>query len=261
MKCSDCKLFRTDQCRENPEGKDLDFADSFECFVPGGAGAAQVEQEKPKPAAKAEKKPEPVKQPKPEPAAKVEKKPPKVEKARPAPVRAEKEPPKAEEAKPEPVEVEEEPPKAKEVKPEQRRKRRPAVVAATGARAPWGWDAILLLSVVGGFAVAGVVAGLNWKKLGRRSLMLPTIAVAALAFVFWLALPALMSGQTLTLIPISIFANSLVAWGLWRWQGDYYHAWSEANPSPRPAGWFLPAVALAAVWVIVLIIVAVYNLL
>ena len=260
MRCSDCKLFRTDQCRENPEGKDLDFADTFECFVPGGAGAAQVEEAKPEPAAKSEKKREPVKEAKPAPV-KAEKKPPKVEKAKPEPVKAEKKPPKVEKAKPEPVRAEKEPPKAKEAKPDRPRKRKPAAVAATGARAPWGWGSFLLLSVVGGFAVAGVVAGLNWKRMGKASLMLPTIAVAALAFVFWLALPAILSGDTLTILSISIFANTAVAWGLWQWQSGYHEAWSEANPSPRPAGWFLPAVALAAVWVVVIIIVALYNLL
>jgi hypothetical protein len=32
MKCSDCRLWRTEQCRNNPDGKDLDHAETFVCF-------------------------------------------------------------------------------------------------------------------------------------------------------------------------------------------------------------------------------------
>jgi len=34
MKCSDCKLWETKECRNNPDGKDLGYADTFACFVP-----------------------------------------------------------------------------------------------------------------------------------------------------------------------------------------------------------------------------------
>jgi len=32
MKCSDCKLWETDDCRNNPEAKDLNYAETFACF-------------------------------------------------------------------------------------------------------------------------------------------------------------------------------------------------------------------------------------
>jgi len=32
MKCSDCKLFKTDECKNNPEAKDLDYAESCSRF-------------------------------------------------------------------------------------------------------------------------------------------------------------------------------------------------------------------------------------
>ena len=252
MKCSDCMLFRTGQCRDNPEGRDLDYADAFACFVPGGKGASQLEDAKPKP------------------AAKVEKKPKEVEQAKPPPVEAEREPQKAKKAKAEPVKAAKEPEKAEEVKPEpvagtvgstkdQRRKRKPAAVTATGDRAPWEWGTVLMVSFFGGLAAAGIIAGVNWKRLGRTSLMLPTIIVLALAFAFWLYLPQLSAGDTLVFIPISILVNTSVAWGLWLWQRSYYEAWTEANPAPRPSGWLLPALTLAAVWVIVIIIFVLYN--
>jgi uncharacterized membrane protein YgcG len=32
MKCSDCKLWKTSECKNNPEVKDLDYAETFACF-------------------------------------------------------------------------------------------------------------------------------------------------------------------------------------------------------------------------------------
>ena len=32
MKCSDCKLWKTDECKNNPEAKDLNYAETFACF-------------------------------------------------------------------------------------------------------------------------------------------------------------------------------------------------------------------------------------
>ena len=33
MKCSDCKLWKTSECKNNPEVTDLDNAEAFACFV------------------------------------------------------------------------------------------------------------------------------------------------------------------------------------------------------------------------------------
>lgn len=32
MRCSDCKLWKTEDCRNNPGEKDLDYAETFACF-------------------------------------------------------------------------------------------------------------------------------------------------------------------------------------------------------------------------------------
>jgi Na+-transporting methylmalonyl-CoA/oxaloacetate decarboxylase gamma subunit len=32
MKCSDCRLWKTEGCRNNPDEKDLDYAEAFACF-------------------------------------------------------------------------------------------------------------------------------------------------------------------------------------------------------------------------------------
>jgi hypothetical protein len=39
MKCSDCKLWKTDECKNNPDAKGSDCAETFACFKPS------VEQE------------------------------------------------------------------------------------------------------------------------------------------------------------------------------------------------------------------------
>jgi len=290
MKCSDCKLFRTDGCRNNPAGKDLDFADSFACFEPGGTGArpprdagpAPAKKAKAEPPAKAEKAPEPPKQArpeppppdakKPEPTADVEKEQRQVEAPAPAPpvpddkiiesvIEAKPEPPAEVAKEPEPpkqARPEPPPPVSKKIEPADeaspepasalaqvaaklRRERRPAAVPATGPRAPWGW------------------AGLNWKKLGRPLLILPTIAVMCLAFAFWLALPALLSGPAIALVPISLLVNPIAAWLLWQWQGKHHEAWNESHANVRPSSRLLPALALGAVWVVVIVVVALYN--
>lgn len=45
MKCSDCKRWETEGCI-NPEKKDLDYAETFACFVPKGEGVEGMVRKK-----------------------------------------------------------------------------------------------------------------------------------------------------------------------------------------------------------------------
>lgn len=38
LKCSDCKLWKTEECRNNPAAKNFNYADTFACFVPQKQG-------------------------------------------------------------------------------------------------------------------------------------------------------------------------------------------------------------------------------
>lgn len=118
-------------------------------------------------------------------------------------------------------------------------------------KSPWGRGALFAVSILGSFAAAGIIAGLNWRRMGKARLMWPTIIVSIIVFIAWLFSPWPEIEDVSRMSSIGTLVNAAVAWGLWSWQKGEYRAWKESHPEPRRAGWQIPTVAVLGMVVVV----------
>jgi len=115
-----------------------------------------------------------------------------------------------------------------------------SIEAAGADKAPWGWGTLLIAAFLGGFGAVGIIAGLNWRRMGFDKFMWPTIIGAMIAFVLQLVVIASAGFDPLVNI-LGLFA---VWWGLVLWQRPYYQTWKEINREAQRAGWQIPVVAV-----------------
>ena len=63
------------------------------------------------------------------------------------------------------------------------------------------------MSFFAGFGAGGIIAGINWRRMGKNKLMWLTIVVAAVAFiVLWVFLPEYTTNSVtnfLSLVPVA----------------------------------------------------------
>ena len=106
-------------------------------------------------------------------------------------------------------------------------------------RSPWGLGTLLYVSFFAGFAAAGIIAGINWRRMGYHNLMWPTIIGAIILFVILvLLLPETTTNS------IANFISLAAAWGLWLWQRNFYHAWTTLHTEAPKAGWKIPVTVI-----------------
>ena len=104
-------------------------------------------------------------------------------------------------------------------------------------KSPWGKGTLLAVSFFAGFAACGILAGINWRRLGKPNLMWPTIILSVGSFILYVYfMPENINPS------VAIFSSIVPAWGLWWWQRGYYHAWKESHPEAQRAGWQIPTV-------------------
>ncbi len=117
-------------------------------------------------------------------------------------------------------------------------------------KSPWGWWTLLTVTIFSGFAAGGIIAGINWRRMGKQGLMWPTIIVSIVAFILFIYfMPETVGNATASSISIVPVA------GLWLWQKGYYRTWKESHPEAQRAGWQIPtATALGAIVVVVAIV-------
>ena len=114
-------------------------------------------------------------------------------------------------------------------------------------KSPWGSGTIWTASLIGSFAVGGIIAGLNWGRMERHLLMwLTTIMSVVAAIVWtvfaWMVLPwheNIIEGQF-----ISSILGAAFAWAMWRWQKGYHSTWQEAHALAERAGWKIPTLII-----------------
>ncbi len=114
-----------------------------------------------------------------------------------------------------------------------------AIATPTTARAPWGGKELFIIALLGSLGAAGIIAGLNWRRMGFIKFMWPTIILSNIINIILIAAIA-QSGGTALIGP----ANMVSVWGLILWQRPYYHMWKEINPEAQRAGWQIPVVTI-----------------
>ena len=106
------------------------------------------------------------------------------------------------------------------------------VIEAAVGRAPWGWGTLLITAFLGSIGAAGIIAGLNWRRVGFNNLMWPTIIISIIVLIV-LNVIAASNGFGVSLSVVSLVA----VWGLILWQRSYYLMWKTINPEAQRAGW------------------------
>jgi hypothetical protein len=127
---------------------------------------------------------------------------------------------------------------------------------------PWSPSTLVVVSVLGGFAAAGILAGINWKRLGRPERWLSTCIFSVIAFIIseWLFWFNYLTILFLELAPISIRKEFVIGAGvnlavgalIALWQRDAYRAWVKTHGKPLiwQSGWVAPILAIAGVAVL-----------
>ena len=109
-------------------------------------------------------------------------------------------------------------------------------------RGPWGWGTLFATTLFGGWIAAGVVAGINWQRMGRPHLMWPTIILPIIALIVLYFVP-LTEDQAIDWVIRGVIALA-VAGGLWFWQSRTRLAWERTHPAARRAGWQIPVLTV-----------------
>ena len=109
-------------------------------------------------------------------------------------------------------------------------------------KSPWGWGTLLTVSFFASFVAGGIIAGINWRRMGKHSLMWPTIIASVVAFILFVwFLPETVSNSAAN------FVSLIPAWGLWWWQRGCYRSWKESHPEAQRAGWQIPLVTVVVI--------------
>ena len=111
-------------------------------------------------------------------------------------------------------------------------------------KSPWGRGTLFAVSLLGSFAAGGIIAGLNWHRMGKPGLMWPTIIVSIVAFIAWFFSPWADIENVSRMSSIGTLVNAGVAWGLWLWQKTKYRVWKELHLQAQRAGWLIPVLTI-----------------
>ena len=106
---------------------------------------------------------------------------------------------------------------------------------------PWNPSVFYPLAILCGAAAVGILAGINYRRLGKPKLRWPTISISVLTFV------AVIVGIMATADVVGLFlwaciVNLLVAFVLERLQRSHYKRWKERATTAKGAGWWVPVV-------------------
>lgn len=104
-------------------------------------------------------------------------------------------------------------------------------------KSPWNPSIFYLLTFLGGFGAAGIVAGINYKRLGKPELKWRTIGISLVAFVGYIAITSFY-GVGL----IYYLCNFIPTIILERMQRPQYNRWKEQTKISGRGGWGIPTI-------------------
>lgn len=129
---------------------------------------------------------------------------------------------------------------------------RPAEDGITDTKPPWNPTVVGVLAILCGFGAAGVLAGLNYRRLGKPHLTWPTIGITVGAFAALLVTLSFFVGELGANAWLPYAVNVPPAFLLVRLQRSDYEMWKKRFPSAPGPGWGLPVMIGAGSLAIVL---------
>ena len=104
---------------------------------------------------------------------------------------------------------------------------------------PWTPWQIAAVSVLLGVGVCGLVAGLNFIRLGKRQYLIPSIVVGSVLFIAIAAVVLFLVPDEAARI-VGLLASSAAGFGFMLVQKPYFEAWKVVNWTPRPGDRYRP---------------------
>jgi hypothetical protein len=122
--------------------------------------------------------------------------------------------------------------------------------AEPGLKSPWGWTTLIVVGLLGTLAAAGILAGINWRRMGRPQLIWPTIIAAIVGKVGVIALqiPFAVSENIWMVTLLPNLVNVGIAGMLGYWQRGSHRAWKDTHPQAMSGGWGIPVVTIVGLW-------------
>ena len=127
--------------------------------------------------------------------------------------------------------------------------------AQIGIKSPWNPSIFYLLTFFSGFGAAGILAGINNKRLGKPELKWLTIGVSLATFVGYLSITVFYGVGYEVIFYLANFIPTII---LERIQRPHYKRWKEQITLAGRSGWGVPAIitisSIAIVFVVSFIV-------
>jgi len=123
-------------------------------------------------------------------------------------------------------------------------------------KSPWNPSIFYLLTFFGGFGAAGIVAGINYKRLGKPELKWRTIGISLVAFVGYIAITSFYGVDEL-IVYLCNFIPTII---LERMQRPHYKKWKEQITLAGRSGWGVPAIVTISSIAIILVVVFIVGI-
>ncbi len=137
-------------------------------------------------------------------------------------------------------------------------------------KSPWEWHTLFAVSILGSCAAVGILAGINWRRMGIQERMWPTIIAAVILYIgSWIGLwfvpwPggffSTIFGALLFLFGVFFAVGLAVATALWLWQRGTYQAWKQQHPQAQRAGWQIPVIVIVALIIVFVVVIMILGL-
>jgi predicted outer membrane lipoprotein len=118
-------------------------------------------------------------------------------------------------------------------------------------KSPWKPTAFYSIAIFFGFGAAGVIAGINYGRLGKENLKWPVVIMSLLISVA-MVVGLILSGSTLWWIYWLLGLLLAVIFHIL--QRSLYEGWKEKNPTVKGGGWFVPIGVGLGNWVLTFIL-------
>lgn len=129
--------------------------------------------------------------------------------------------------------------------------RNSSIETKPSVKSPWNPGIFYLLTFLGGFGAAGIIAGINYQRLGKPKLKWPTIGISLAAFVAYLGITFYWGIDYEFVFYLANFVPAII---LERIQHPHYHRWKEEVIHAGRSGWGIPVLITISSWAIIIVV-------
>lgn len=134
--------------------------------------------------------------------------------------------------------------------------RNSSIETKPSVKSPWNPGIFYLLTFFGGFGAAGVIAGINYQRLGKPELKWSTIGISLAAFAGYLGSVFYWGIDYEFVFWLANFVPAII---LERIQRPHYQRWKEEVIHAGRSGWGIPVLVTIGSWAIILVVAVIIG--